>query len=253
MSSARSRHPRVSNRVHRKPSGCSGSDSGSDFRFRLRYHPRRARAPRGRGHPPPDRAPPRGPRHRARRDHEAQLLLPHPARAPAPPPPRPPHRSARAPRQVPARRPRRRQPPAPAPRHDGAALRRGREQRAPALAPRRARRSRPKRSRRFAPDAHTHLRLLFDDAGPAVFFRDARKFGKVQLLAPGEDSERLASSAPTRSRSPAPRCSTRRAAAAVAIKTLLLDQAIVAGSRQHLRRRGAVPRRRAPDAPRARA
>ena len=35
----------------------------------------------------------------------------------------------------------------------------------------------------FVPDAHTHLQLLFGDPGPAVYFRDTRKFGKVQLLA----------------------------------------------------------------------
>ena len=83
---------------------------------------------------------------------------------------------------------------------------------------------------RFEPDRHTHLRLEFADAGPGVVFRDVRKFGKVQLLAPGERSERLdklgtdalaitgaALFAATRG---------RRAP----IKTLLLDQAIVAGT-----------------------
>ncbi len=50
----------------------------------------------------------------------------------------------------------------------------------------------PDAQRRFRPDAHTHLRFLFADTGPEVWFRDARKFGKVQWLAPGEESERLA-------------------------------------------------------------
>lgn len=88
----------------------------------------------------------------------------------------------------------------------------------------------PEAQPRFAPDLHTHLRLHFDDPGPAVLFRDVRKFGKVQLLAPGEPSERLdrlgvdalalggeALFAATRGRR-------------VAIKTLLLDQAVVAGT-----------------------
>jgi formamidopyrimidine-DNA glycosylase len=88
----------------------------------------------------------------------------------------------------------------------------------------------PEEQPRFAPDAHTHLRLHFADEGPAVLFRDVRKFGKVQLLAPGEDSERLrrlgtdalvlegkALFEATRGRQ-------------VAIKTLLLDQAVVAGT-----------------------
>jgi hypothetical protein len=44
---------------------------------------------------------------------------------------------------------------------------------------------------RFTPDAHTHLRLHFDDDGPEVYFRDTRKFGKVQLLNEGQPSDRL--------------------------------------------------------------
>jgi len=88
----------------------------------------------------------------------------------------------------------------------------------------------PEEQRRFEPDRHTHLRFEFADGGPAVLFRDVRKFGKVQLLAPGERSERLDKLgtdalalgggdlfASTRGRS-------------AAIKTLLLDQAIVAGT-----------------------
>ena len=42
----------------------------------------------------------------------------------------------------------------------------------------------------FAPDEHTHLVFHFVDA-PAVYFRDTRKFGKVEWLAPGENSPRL--------------------------------------------------------------
>jgi formamidopyrimidine-DNA glycosylase len=88
----------------------------------------------------------------------------------------------------------------------------------------------PEEQRRFEPDRHTHLRFEFDDAGPAVLFRDVRKFGKVQLLAPGERSDRLdklgtdalaitgdALFAATRGR-------------AAAVKTLLLDQGVVAGT-----------------------
>ncbi len=88
----------------------------------------------------------------------------------------------------------------------------------------------PEEQARFSPDAHTHLRLSFVDGGPDVFFRDVRKFGKVQLLAQGEPSERLAKLgvdalelegealfASTRGRS-------------VAIKSLLLDQSVIAGA-----------------------
>jgi formamidopyrimidine-DNA glycosylase len=81
----------------------------------------------------------------------------------------------------------------------------------------------------FEPDLHTHLRVTFTDRGPGLYFRDARKFGKVQWLAPGERSARLDKLgvdallatgddlyAATRKRS-AP------------IKTVLLDQQVLAG------------------------
>ncbi len=81
----------------------------------------------------------------------------------------------------------------------------------------------------FRPDAHTHLVLSFADGGPDLFFRDVRKFGKVLWLAPGESHARLdrlgtdalavsgdALVAATRGRS-------------AAIKSVLLDQARVAG------------------------
>jgi formamidopyrimidine-DNA glycosylase len=88
----------------------------------------------------------------------------------------------------------------------------------------------PEAQLRFEPDAHTHLRLAFADHGPQIFFRDVRKFGKVQLLAPGETSARLdklgvdalelsgdALFAATRGR-------------VVALKSLLLDQSLIAGA-----------------------
>src|SRR5690606_37685734 len=39
----------------------------------------------------------------------------------------------------------------------------------------------------FQPDVHTHLIFEFDDS-PRVFFRDARKFGKVEWLPAGKTS-----------------------------------------------------------------
>ena len=87
----------------------------------------------------------------------------------------------------------------------------------------------PEEQRGFAPDRHTHLRLEFDDGGPAVFFRDVRKFGKVRLLRPGESDARLDKLgadalavtgadlfAATRKRT-------------VAIKSVLMDQGAIAG------------------------
>lgn len=49
----------------------------------------------------------------------------------------------------------------------------------------------PEEQGEFEPDLHTHLRFRFADAGPDVFFRDVRKFGKVMLTASGEANPRL--------------------------------------------------------------
>jgi formamidopyrimidine-DNA glycosylase len=81
----------------------------------------------------------------------------------------------------------------------------------------------------FTPDAHTHLCFQFADGGPEVYFRDARKFGKVELLRQGQKSKRLdklgvdALSATGALLHEA--CKKRR----VAVKTVLLDQAVLAG------------------------
>lgn len=88
----------------------------------------------------------------------------------------------------------------------------------------------PDAQRRFRPDVHTHLRFVFADAGPEVWFRDARKFGKVLWLAPGEDSERLTRlgvDALAAQGADLFRASRKRA---VAVKNLLLDQSVIAGA-----------------------
>jgi formamidopyrimidine-DNA glycosylase len=82
----------------------------------------------------------------------------------------------------------------------------------------------------FTPDAHTHLRLFFDEPGPAILFRDARKFGKVQLLAPDEDSERLRKLGTDALAMTGAALFDATRGRAVAIKTLLLDQSVVAGT-----------------------
>jgi formamidopyrimidine-DNA glycosylase len=87
----------------------------------------------------------------------------------------------------------------------------------------------PNSQRRFRPDAHTHLRFQFADTGPEVWFRDARKFGKVQWLAPGEESERLTRlgvDALVVEGADLFDASRKRA---VAVKNLLLDQSVIAG------------------------
>jgi formamidopyrimidine-DNA glycosylase len=82
----------------------------------------------------------------------------------------------------------------------------------------------------FRPDRHTHLRFEFDDDGPAVLFRDVRKFGKVQLLAPGERSERLDRLGNDALTITGEDLFTATRGRTAAIKSLLLDQAIVAGT-----------------------
>ena len=83
--------------------------------------------------------------------------------------------------------------------------------------------------REFRPDQHTHLSLHFEDGGPSVLFRDVRKFGKVRLLSAGIDDPRLeklgvdALSATGRTLFEAAR------ARKIPIKTLLLDQGVIAG------------------------
>ena len=119
--------------------------------------------------------------------------------------------------------------PAAAPRHDRAAvLERGVE---PAAAARvGAGDPRARGAGRLQADEHTHLRLRFDDDGPEVFFRDARKFGKVQWLAPGARIERAstASGLDALAADGAALFAASRGRR-VAVKGLLLDQAVLAG------------------------
>jgi len=89
--------------------------------------------------------------------------------------------------------------------------------------------SSPRAQRVFAPDQHTHLRLSFRDAGPEVWLRDARKFGKVLWLAPGEESERLARLGVDALAATGATLYAATRGRSVAIKSLLLDQAVIAG------------------------
>jgi formamidopyrimidine-DNA glycosylase len=87
----------------------------------------------------------------------------------------------------------------------------------------------PDAQRSFEPDQHTHLRMRMDGKGPEVFFRDVRKFGKVQWLAPGEQNARL-----DRLGTDALELSGRELFQAnrgrrVTIKAMLLDQSVAAG------------------------
>ena len=88
----------------------------------------------------------------------------------------------------------------------------------------------PEEQPAFEPDAHTHLHFSFTDEGEDVFFRDVRKFGKVQLLRPGESCERLERLGidALEVRGDDLFRATRKRT--VAIKNLMLDQAVVAGT-----------------------
>jgi len=88
----------------------------------------------------------------------------------------------------------------------------------------------PEEQPRFAPDAHTHLRLFFADEGPPVLFRDVRKFGKVQLLGPGEESERLRRLGTDALALGGEALFEAARGRKLAIKSLLLDQSVVAGT-----------------------
>jgi formamidopyrimidine-DNA glycosylase len=87
----------------------------------------------------------------------------------------------------------------------------------------------PEEQRCFRPDAHTHLRICFEDAGPEVLLRDVRKFGKLMWLRAGEKHPRL-----DRLGIDALEITGESLFAAgrkrkIAIKNLLLDQSVLAG------------------------
>ncbi|NUO16306.1 MAG: bifunctional DNA-formamidopyrimidine glycosylase/DNA-(apurinic or apyrimidinic site) lyase [Planctomycetaceae bacterium] len=81
----------------------------------------------------------------------------------------------------------------------------------------------------FKPDRHTHLRLCFADGDEDVIFRDVRKFGKVRLLPSGQSDPRLdklgVDALEATGADLFAAASKRRAP----IKTLLLDQGVIAG------------------------
>jgi formamidopyrimidine-DNA glycosylase len=87
----------------------------------------------------------------------------------------------------------------------------------------------PEGQQAFHPDAHTHIRFSFADGGQEVYFRDARKFGKVQLLAPGEACERLDRLGVDALLATGEHLHAGARGRRAAIKNLLLDQAVIAG------------------------
>jgi formamidopyrimidine-DNA glycosylase len=87
----------------------------------------------------------------------------------------------------------------------------------------------PEEQTHFRPDAHTHLCFHFEDEGPSVFFRDVRKFGKVRLLAAGESDPRLTKLGPDALAIDAATLARAGARRKGPVKSLLLDQGVLAG------------------------
>ena len=87
----------------------------------------------------------------------------------------------------------------------------------------------PGAQRSFEPDEHTHLRLTMAGAGPRVFFRDVRKFGKVQWLEAGESSARLDRLGPDALGLTGEWLFRSSRGRRIAIKSLILDQSVAAG------------------------
>ena len=87
----------------------------------------------------------------------------------------------------------------------------------------------PEEQTAFEPDSHTHLHLRFEDGGADVYMRDVRKFGKVLVLGPGETHERLERLGVDALEVSGELLFSATRKRAVAIKSLLLDQVVLAG------------------------
>jgi formamidopyrimidine-DNA glycosylase len=81
----------------------------------------------------------------------------------------------------------------------------------------------------FEPDQHTHLQFEFADALPGLYFRDVRKFGKVRLIAPGQSDARLDKLGIDALDVDAQQLFQSLRKRKVAIKSVLLDQGVLAG------------------------
>ncbi len=99
------------------------------------------------------------------------------------------------------------------------------------LPPSRACAPRPSTSalRELRPDRHSHLLIHFADAGPSLMVRDVRKFGKCALRPPGQLEPRHARLGPDALDIRADELYEATRRRKVDIKTLLLDQSVLAG------------------------
>ncbi|MAI80569.1 MAG: DNA-formamidopyrimidine glycosylase [Deltaproteobacteria bacterium] len=87
----------------------------------------------------------------------------------------------------------------------------------------------PEDQTRFEPDSHTHVILGFEDSGSDIYFRDVRKFGKLFLLPKGGIHARLERLGIDALKVTGPHLYKASRKRKVAIKALLLDQAVVSG------------------------
>jgi formamidopyrimidine-DNA glycosylase len=78
-------------------------------------------------------------------------------------------------------------------------------------------------------DRHTHLELEFADGPPGLRFRDVRKFGKVRLLAKGQGDARLDKLGIDALQANGEHLFELARKRSVPVKTLLLDQGVLAG------------------------
>lgn len=86
-----------------------------------------------------------------------------------------------------------------------------------------------KEQTQFKPDAHTHLELEFADGPPGLYFRDIRKFGKVRLLAKGQSDPRLEKLGVDALVAKGADLYAAAQKRSVPIKSLLLEQSVIAG------------------------
>ncbi len=87
----------------------------------------------------------------------------------------------------------------------------------------------PEAQQVFRPDQHTHLCFRFTDRGPELLFRDIRKFGKVLWLRPGQADKRLDKLGPDALLVTASELHTAAKKRSAPVKSLLLDQGVLAG------------------------
>ena len=87
----------------------------------------------------------------------------------------------------------------------------------------------PLEARTFAPDQHTHLSLSFVDRGQELHFRDVRKFGKLLWLRPGQTDARLQRLGVDALSITAEILTKSLVKHRIAVKSLLLDQSVLAG------------------------